>query len=141
MKKVLFVDDDAVILQIYRPKLEQFFLFDMAPDGLEALKKLHSFKPDVVVLDIMMPKFDGIEVLEYIRSNPALKNLRVVVLSNMFIGAEQRQAAADKADLALLKSSCSPEQLVEAINQILAATNADNPTPGSADATGGDTQL
>lgn len=90
MKKVLLVDDDAVILQIYRPKLEQFFLFDMAPDGLEALKKLHSFKPDVVVLDIMMPKFDGIEVLEYIRSNPALKNLRVVVLSNMFIGAEQR---------------------------------------------------
>jgi two-component system, OmpR family, alkaline phosphatase synthesis response regulator PhoP len=141
MKKVLLVDDDAVILQIYRQKLQQVFLFETASDGLEAMKKMHSFKPDVVVLDIMMPKFNGLEVLNYIRSEPALKNLVVVVLSNMFIGSEQRQAATDKADLTLLKSTCSPGQLVEAINQILVATNADNPTPGSVGDTGGDTQL
>jgi two-component system alkaline phosphatase synthesis response regulator PhoP len=138
MKKVLLVDDDPLILQIYRPKLQQVFLFDTATDGLEAMKKLQSFKPDVVVLDIMMPKFNGLEVLNYIRSDPALKNILVVILSNMFVGSDQRQVAAAKAELTFLKSSCSPGQLVEAINRILVAPSADNQAPGTADVTGGD---
>jgi CheY-like chemotaxis protein len=124
MQKILLVDDDAVILQVYRPKLQQSFLVETASDGLDAMKKLHSFKPDALVLDIMMPRFSGLEVLKFIRSNPVLKSLRVVVLSNMFFGAEQRQSAAGEADLAFQKSSCTPARLVEAIQQLLSDANA-----------------
>ena len=131
MRKVLFIDDEALILEIYRPKLQQYgFQIQTATDGLEALKIMRNSKPDVVVLDIMMPKFSGIEVLKYIRADPALKDLRVVVLSNMFVGAEERQAATAGADKALLKSTCTPGTLVEAINEVLAAPRADGQAGG-----------
>ena len=126
MQRILLVDDDTVILQIYRPKLQQFFEVETALDGLDAMKKLHSFKPDVLVLDIMMPKFSGIEVLNFIRSDAQMKAMRVIVLSNMFFGAEQRQSAAGDADLVFQKSSCTPAKLVEAIHKLLAGSTQDN---------------
>ena len=138
MKKILFIDDEALILEIYSSKLQQYgFRVDTATDGLEALKMMRNSKPDVVVLDIMMPKFSGLEVLKYIRAEPALKDLRVVVLSNMFVGAEERQAATAGADKALLKSSCTPALLVEAINEVMAAPRPDGQAPGPAGAPGG----
>ena len=138
MKKILFIDDEALILEIYSSKLQQYgFRVDTATDGLEALKMMRNSKPDVVVLDIMMPKFSGLEVLKYIRAEPALKDLRVVVLSNMFVGAEERQADTAGADKALLKSSCTPALLVEAINEVMAAPRPDGQAPGPAGAPGG----
>jgi CheY-like chemotaxis protein len=141
MKKILFIDDEALILEIYRTKLQQYgFRVDTATDGLEALRMMRSSRPDVVVLDIMMPKFSGLEVLKYIRAEPALKDLRVVVLSNMFVGAEERQAATAGADKALLKSGCTPALLVEAINEVMAAPRADDRAPGPSGAPGGTAQ-
>ena len=64
MSKLLLVDDDPVIAEIYRRKLaQQNFQVEVAPDGLAAMKVLPEFKPEIVVLDIMMPKFSGLEVL------------------------------------------------------------------------------
>ena len=69
MIKILLVDDDAVIVQIYRKKLLEYgYEVEVAEDGLAAIKALHDVKPNLVVLDIMMPKFNCLEVLEFIRS-------------------------------------------------------------------------
>jgi CheY-like chemotaxis protein len=131
MKTILFVDDDAVVVEAYRKKLlEADFHVETASDGLAALKMLHATQPDVVVLDMMMPKFSGLEVLKYIRSTPALNNVRVIVLSNMQFGGEQREAAAGEAHKTLAKSECTPTILIDAINEVLTAS-ADKPSSES----------
>src|SRR6266446_2696104 len=120
MSKILLVDDDAVIVEIYRKKLAQEgFDVETAPDGLEAVKALHKAKPDLMVLDLMMPRFSGFEVLKYIRTQASLRDLRVVVLSNFYVGGEQHREVAAQANAALLKAQCRPATLVETINQVL----------------------
>ena len=122
MKRILLVDDDPIIEQIYRKKLvEAGFQVDVALDGLGAMKLLHATAPEVVVLDLMMPKFNGLEVLKYIRSERGLANVRVIILSNMYFGVEQLQAATAEADKAFAKSACTPAILIAAINEVLAA--------------------
>jgi len=125
MNKILLVDDDAVIVEIYRKKLLEYgYAVEVARDGLAAMKALHASKPDLVVLDIMMPKFNGLEVLEFIRSDPRLKETRVVVLSNYFFSDADRAAATTKADKNLSKSSCSPARFVAVISSILSGITA-----------------
>ena len=128
MIKILLVDDDAVIVQIYRKKLLEYgYAVDVAQDGLAAMKALHDVKPDLVVLDVMMPKFSGLEVLEFIRSEPRLKNTRVVVFSNYYFSDVDRAAATAKADANLLKSTCSPTRLVAVVSTVLSGITGATP--------------
>jgi len=121
MKRILLVDDDPVFRELYQKKLLQAgFLVDLASDGLAAMKMLHAAPPDLLLLDVMMPKFSGLEVLKYVRSEPALENVRVIVLSNMFFGAEQLRAATTEADKALAKTECTPAILLAAVKEVLA---------------------
>jgi len=71
------------------------------------------------VLDLMMPKLNGVDVLKYIRSNPALKATPVIILSNAHMTKLAQEAAAIGAERALLKSSCTPGQLIGVINDLL----------------------
>jgi two-component system chemotaxis response regulator CheY len=120
MKTILFVDDDAVIVQVYRARLlREGFDVEVAQDGLTAMKLLMAEKPDLVVLDLMMPKFSGADVLKFIRAEPALKSTPVIILSNAYMTDLARQAADAGAELALLKSNCTPAQLLDAINKLL----------------------
>jgi CheY-like chemotaxis protein len=83
MKTIFLVEDDPVVVHVYRAKfLREGFAVEVAQDGLAALKMLQTIKPDVVILDLMMPKMNGVDVLKYIRSNPALKKTPVIILSN-----------------------------------------------------------
>lgn len=135
MIKILLVDDDAVIVKIYRKKLLEYgYEVAVAEDGLAALKALHDAKPNLVVLDIMMPKFNGLEVLESIRSDPRLKDTRVVVLSNSF-SDDDRAAAGAKADAHLSKSTCSPTRLVAVVSTILSGITGAIPRQAASAAT------
>lgn len=123
MKTILFVEDDAVVVQVYRAKfLREGFNVEVAVDGLAALKTLLAIKPDVVVLDLMMPKLNGVDVLKYIRSEPGLKATPVIILSNAHMTSLAQEAAAIGAEKALLKSSCTPNQLLTVINSLLHGT-------------------
>jgi CheY-like chemotaxis protein len=126
MIKVLLVDDDAVVLEAYRQKLAaQGFDVLTASDGLEAMRALPLTIPDVVVLDLMMPRFSGFEVIRYIRANASLKATRIVVLSNFYVGAVERRAAEAEADALLMKFNCTPALLLDAVNRAL-----NNPAQG-----------
>lgn len=92
---------------------------ETAGDGLSAMKILPSIRPDVVVLDLLMPKINGADVLKFIRSDPVLNTTPVIILSNAFMSDLATEAARAGAELALLKSGCTPALLVNAINQIL----------------------
>ena len=121
-RRILLVDDDPVIPEAYRKKLlEAGFQVDIASDGLAAIRLLHFTPPDVVVLDVEMPKLSGLDVLRYLHSDTSLKAVRVIILSNMYIGGEQRELAAVEADKTLAKSDCTPAILLAAVNEVLAA--------------------
>jgi DNA-binding response OmpR family regulator len=80
--KVLLVDDDVQILRSLRVYLElENYQVDTAGGGAEALEKLNSNRPQVLVLDIMMPEMDGFEVLEKVKSDESLKNIPVIMLT------------------------------------------------------------
>src|SRR5437588_12467821 len=95
MSKVLLVDEDPVVLKIYGDGLSKHGLeIESAADGLEAVKVLRTRKPDLVVLDLMMPKFSGVDVLKFIRAQKDLAGMPVVVLSNAYMGDLAREAVA-----------------------------------------------
>ena len=120
MKTIFLVEDDAVVVQVYRAKfLREGFHVEVAEDGLIALRMLSTAKPDIVILDLMMPKLNGVDVLKYIRSTPELKKTPVIILSNAHMTSLAQEAAAIGAEKALLKSSCTPGQLLEVINGLL----------------------
>jgi len=123
MKTIFLVEDDAVVVKVYSGKFErEGFHVEVAEDGLVAMKKLLQVKPDIVVLDLMMPKLNGVDVLKYIRSTPELKKTPVIILSNAHMTSLAQEAAAIGAEKALLKSSCTPVRLIEVINGLLSGT-------------------
>jgi CheY-like chemotaxis protein len=120
MKYVLLVDDDPVAVRIYRDGLTRLgFEVTTAVDGLAALNALRTRTPDVVVLDLMMPKLSGVEVLKFIRGQKELEKLPVVVLSNAYMDPMAHNAANLGAQKGLLKLKCNPASLATAINEVL----------------------
>src|ERR1022692_4559832 len=121
MLTILLVDDDPLILRLYRDGLTRLGAqVSVAPDGLAAIQALHTARPDVMVLDLMMPRCSGVDVLRFIRSDPKLKTLPVVVVSNSYMKQMAAEAAALGVEKALLKVSCSPSILLSTINEVLA---------------------
>ena len=81
--RVLFVEDDPAVAQMYRLKLElDGYAVDVASDGEQALSRATSRPPDIVFLDIRLPKLDGLEVLEALRRHERTRQVPVVILSN-----------------------------------------------------------
>jgi len=120
VKTILFVEDDAIIVQVYRAKfVREGFNVEVAQDGLTAMRLLPSVKPDLIVLDLMMPKFSGVDVLKFVRAEPTLKSTPVIILSNAYMTELAQQAAELGVELALLKSGCTPAQLLDAANKLL----------------------
>jgi DNA-binding response OmpR family regulator len=81
-KKVLLVDDEPRLLLLVKSRLvASGYEVITAADGEEALAKIASEKPDLVILDVMMPKLDGLQVCEQIKNNEALAKIPVIILS------------------------------------------------------------
>ena len=122
MKKILFVEDDAVITRVYGQKLSKAgFDVAVAEDGLAAIRKLPEFSPELVVLDLMMPKLSGVDVLKFMRQEARFRSVRVIVFSNaLHHNSFGEQAASFGIDRALVKASVSPKQLVEIVETVLA---------------------
>ena len=128
MKKILLVDDDALVLELYRRKLAQSgFEVETAEDGLLAIKALTVGAPDLVVLDLMMPRLSGQDVLKFMHSKPALAATPVVVLTNIFMSDQARAAAPLKVARSITKGECTPVKLLDIISQLLGVIVAASP--------------
>ena len=127
-KNILLVDDDPFLLSLYSKTLErEGFNVLTAPDGVAALQKLPE-QPDLVVLDLMLPKLDGMKVLEAIRKGSQHTDLPILILSNAYLPEVAREAMAAGATAGILKSECSPKRLVGIIRDTLKSIPA--PTEG-----------
>lgn len=120
MKRILFVEDDPVVIAVYRNRLErEGFNIEVAEDGLVAMRSLATTKPDLVILDLMLPKVNGLEILKYIRGNTRLGAVPVIVLSNAYLPDMVKQAMLAGANKPMFKSQCTPATLLKVIRSFL----------------------
>lgn len=120
MKTILVVEDDRVVASIYRSKLQsEGYDVDVAPDGEAAIAWLKSRTPNLVLLDIGLPKVNGIEVLKAIRSNTAIKSIPVIVLSNSYVTALVQAAWKEGANKCLSKADSNPRIIVDLVHSMI----------------------
>ena len=114
--RVLLVEDDATLADMYRVKLERDgYVVRVAADGEEALAVLGDELPDLIFLDIRLPKMDGLALLERIRADERTKNVPVVIVSN-YSEAELVERGLQLGALEyLIKSQTSPGQLSQGV--------------------------
>lgn len=121
-KKIFIVEDDSFVMDIYRTKLTQEgFSVTTAANGLEAMKKLKEEKepPDLIMLDIIMPYMDGLEVLRNVRSDERTKNIPVILLTNLSQKEEVDKGLSLGANDYLIKSHFTPSEVMEKISRYL----------------------
>lgn len=114
-KKVLVVEDDFFVSDIYHTKFEQERCeVTVAKDGEDALKKLEAgLRPDVILLDIVMPKMDGKEFLRKVKSMDGLKDIPVLILSNLSQREDVDDGLGMGADEYVIKSHFTPSEVFE----------------------------
>jgi len=119
--KILLVEDDTMLVRMYSKKLEMDgFKVSLAFNGEEGLEALKKEKPDIILLDIMMPKMNGVEMLKAVKADPALKDIPVVMLTNLGDRKEDIQKCKDlgAADY-WVKANISLKEIIEGIKKIL----------------------
>jgi DNA-binding response OmpR family regulator len=120
MNKVLLIEDDQIVANIYRNKLSvEGFTVEVANDGHSGLNAIREFQPDVVVLDLMLPKLSGVDVMKQVRANPLFQDLPIIVFSNTYLTNMVQEAWKAGATKCLSKANCSPKQLIEVIRSTL----------------------
>ena len=135
-KKILLVDDDAVILAVYGKRLAlSGFTVTTAADGLKALDALRADKPDLVVLDMMMPKLSGVEVLKFIRAQPDLSPIPVAIFTSAFLDELAQAAVEIGVQQTVIKAECTPTKLITVVNELLAGNTSTVAKSPSAPAT------
>ncbi len=123
MKRIVVVDDQPILGSIYRGKFTaEGFQVDVAADGKQALELIERTNPDVVLLDLMLPKVDGLEVIKRLRAQPSFMNLPIIVFSSSARAGISEEAFAAGATMVLSKSTTSPKQVIELVNRALAET-------------------
>ena len=119
-KKILLVEDDKMISSMYQTKLEQEgYLVILAENGAAAIDLALAEKPDLILLDIILPQIDGFSVLKQLRAAESTKDIPIVMLTNL--GTEEDKAKGEKygATAYLVKASLTPTQVSGKIKEYL----------------------
>jgi CheY-like chemotaxis protein len=120
MKTILLVEDDDFLIDIYTKQLtKEGFDVHVATDGEMAISKIKESSPDLVILDIILPKITGWEVLRIIREELNLKDLKVVILSALSQKEDFEKGASYNIVKYLTKTDNTPSQITEEIKKIL----------------------
>lgn len=122
MSKILIIEDDPKMHSLYNRAFKfAGYEIENAMNGQEGIDKLKSFTPDIILLDIMMPKKNGMEVLEEIQADQKLSKIPVIMLTNIVSGTRDRAEEAVKMGAIdyIIKSDYDPKQVVEKINGVL----------------------
>ena len=120
MKKVLIIEDEELIIDLLKKKLiqEGYEVFT-AYNGEQGMEKLKSVKPDIVLLDIVMPKKSGYEVMEEMSKDPELNKIPIIVISNSGQPVELDKAKNLGAKDWLVKTEFDPKEVVEKVRRLI----------------------
>ncbi len=118
--KILIIDDDPFIVDMYVLKFkEQGFQIDIAKNGKDGLQKIGDFKPDVVLLDVVMPGMDGFEVLNMLGQQGLSPRPKIVLLTNLGQKEDVERGKKLGADDYIIKAHFTPTEVVERVRTIL----------------------
>jgi CheY-like chemotaxis protein len=121
-KKILVAEDELAMREIVVEKLQSSgFDVSQAEDGAIAVKMFEKVKPDLILLDLMMPELDGFGVLEHIRKNPnpKLANTPVIVLTNLWSKEEIIRTKNLGVQVYIIKAYMTTEEILEKVNEVL----------------------
>jgi DNA-binding response OmpR family regulator len=128
VKTILFVEDSEVELLAYRTAMErEGYCVHWAKDGLEAMRMLHNIIPDLVLLDLVLPKFDGVDVLKFMQAQASLKMVPVIIFSTNSIIESDDEVLLEETTKRLLKSQCTPQIMLKTIKDIFTGKIAVKP--------------
>lgn len=120
MKRIIVIEDNVMAASLYQAALtREGYGVEVASDGEAGLAAIARAKPDLVLLDLMLPKVDGSEVLRRIRATPDLATVPVIITSNAYTAqrlVDLRQAGATQI---MMKASLSPKELTRVVRQAL----------------------
>lgn len=130
MGKILLIEDDWSIRELYSRVLKKAgYEISSAEDGNQGLKLAKETRPDLILLDLMMPRMNGVDTLKALRNDPPIANLPVMILTNL--GQESLIEETKKLGVVdyILKIEIGPYELVEKINHYFTAQSAEKKEP------------
>src|SRR5437660_997861 len=123
MAKIMLVEDDAILVEMYQAKFElEGHDIKVATNGEECLKMLTNYVPDLILLDILMPKLNGFHVLKEIKKRPTLRRIPVILLTNLGeaeVDMNKELAEALGVNDYLIKSHHTPDEVVDKVVKTL----------------------
>jgi CheY-like chemotaxis protein len=118
---VLVVDDDQDGREVYSVGLQAAgFRVEEAADGFEAVDKGFKLRPQVILMDLLMPRLDGWQVVSWLKKNPVTQQIPIVAVTGA--GPELKQMALEAGCRAVIDKPCNPERLIAEIRRLLAAS-------------------
>lgn len=129
--KILIVEDDPLMIRLY----QKVFTFEgyevtVAGNGEEGLEKVKAVMPTIILLDVMMPKMNGLQVLDKLKANDETKKIPVIMLTNLAGSQDAETALAKGAVKYIVKSEYEPKDVVKMVKEIIAGYSRDG-VPGA----------
>ena len=119
-KKILLVEDDDSLASVYQTRLQaEGFDIRRVPNGEEALSAALEYKPDLILLDVMMPKVSGFDVLDILRNTPETLNVKVIMLTALSQDSDKERAESLGVDDYLVKSQVVIADVVDRVKSHL----------------------
>ncbi|HDQ88818.1 MAG TPA: response regulator [candidate division WWE3 bacterium] len=119
-KKIIIAEDDKFLANAYRLKLEkEGFEIEIVANGKELIAKIPEFKPNIILLDLLMPLMDGFEALEILKSDKNTKNIPVLIMSNLGQQSDIDKGKELGAKDYIIKSNISLKKVIEKIEGLL----------------------
>lgn len=125
MKKILIIEDDAIVAHIYRSRLEkEGYTVEVCEDGQAGFYRIHEFHPSAILLDLMLPKMNGVDILKKIRAEGEFRQTPVVVFTNAYVPNMIQEAMSAGASLVCNKATLTPRQVLDALSNLLSGSPA-----------------
>jgi DNA-binding response OmpR family regulator len=125
MKKILIIEDNEIVANVYRNKFAlENYQTEVAHDGETGLTLLRTFKPDIIILDLMLPKMSGVDFIKRIRGDADFAKLPIIVFSNTYLTNLIQEAWKAGANKCLSKASCSPKEVLDIVRQTVGDSGA-----------------
>ena len=125
MKKILIIEDNQIVANVYRNKFAlEDYQVEVALDGETGLNMLRIFRPDILILDLMLPKMSGVDVIKKVRGDADFARLPIIVFSNTYLTNLIQEAWKSGANKCLSKASCSPKEVLDIVRQTVGDSGA-----------------
>lgn len=118
--KILIIEDEEVLVNMYETKfISEGYEVIKANNGEEGLKKTTEEKPDIILLDIILPKIDGFMVLKKIKADESVKNIPIILLTNLGQDEDIKKGKEEGAIDYLVKANLTPSEVVDKVKEVL----------------------